>query len=53
MQQSLTESPTLHFLRRYPKDRQYLRHDLNDYASHGRGRGDAGVYLKSMEETFD
>ena len=53
MQQSLTQSPTLHLLRRNRKDPEYLRHDLDDYASHGRSRGDPSVYLKSMEETFD
>ena len=53
MQQSLTQSPTLHFLRRNRKDPKYLRHNLDDYISHGHGRGDASVYLKSMEEMSD
>ena len=53
IKQSFTQSPTLHFLRRNPKDPQYLRHDLDDYASHRRGRRDPSVYLKSTEETFD
>ena len=42
-----------HFLCRDRKDRYYLNHNLNDYVTHSRGRRDANVYFKPMEETFD
>ena len=53
MRQRLTHSPTFHFLCCNRKDRQYLHHNLDDYVPHSRGRYDASVYLKSMEETFN
>jgi hypothetical protein len=49
----LTDSSTLHFLCRDRKDCQHLNHNLNDHVRHCRSRRDAGVYLKSAEETFD
>ena len=53
MQQWLTQSPTFHFLCRNRKNREYLNHNLHDYVSHSRGRGNASVYLELMEEAFD
>ena len=49
----LTDSSTPHILRRDPKDRQHLNHNLNDYVAHGPSRCDAGIYLKSAEEIFN
>ena len=48
-----TESSTLHFLCRDPKDRKHLDANLNDHVAHSPSRRDAGVYLKSAEETFN
>ena len=52
-QHRLTQSPTFHFLRRDPKDVQYLDHNINKYARHSRSRGDPSVNLKPLEESFD
>jgi hypothetical protein len=49
----LTDSSTLHILRRDPKDRQHLNHNLNYHIAHGPSRCDASIYLKPAEETFD
>jgi hypothetical protein len=49
----LTESSTLHFLCRDPKDRQYLDHNIDNHLRHPRSRCDADVYLKPVEEALD
>ena len=53
MQNQPTQTPAPHFLCRDRKDREYLHHNLDVYVLHSRGRGDASVYLKSMEEASD
>ena len=49
----LTESSTLHFLRRERKDHQHLNHNLNDCVAHSLSRCDASIYLKPAEEMFN
>ena len=49
----LTDTSTLHFPRRDPKDRQHLNHNLNDYGAHSHSRCDASIYIKSAEEMFN
>jgi hypothetical protein len=49
----LTDSSTLHFLCRHPKDGQHLNHNFNDYVAHSHSRCDANIYLKPAEETFN
>ncbi len=53
MQHRLTQSPTLHFLRRDRKDSEYLDHDLDNHVGHGCSRCDARVYLKPVKEMLD
>ena len=45
--------PTFHFLRRDPKDGQYLDHNINNYVRHSLSWCDASVNRKSLEESFD
>ena len=52
-QHRLTETPTFHFLRRDPKDGQYLDYNINIYVRHSRSRCNASVNLKPLEKSFN
>ncbi len=53
MQHRLTQSPTLHFLRRDRKDSEYLDHDLDNHVGHGCSRCNVRIYLKPVKEMLD
>jgi hypothetical protein len=52
-QHRLTQSPTIHFLRRDRKDGEYLDHNINNYVHHSRSWCNSSVNLKPLKKSFD